>query len=82
MDLLTFLSQSPDLSDRASAAKLARGWTSAIVRKGTSVAVQGEPEVHGCIVLDGRVSSCIVDPDGRAVGVGMNGVDLELFEAS
>jgi CRP-like cAMP-binding protein len=71
MDLPTFLSQSPDLGDPASATKLATRWTSALARKGTIIAVQGEPETHEYIVLDGRVASCIIDAEGRAVCVGM-----------
>ena len=69
MDLQTFLMQSPDLPDKASAARLASNWTPRIVKKGASIVQQGQRETRELIVLDGCAASRIQDPDGKAVCV-------------
>lgn len=72
MDLLSFLMQSHDLSERACVDQFASNWTSKLVNKGALLAQQGELETKETIILDGRVVSNIYDPEGRAVCVGMH----------
>ncbi len=71
MDLLTFLMQSPDLPDHASAAKLASKWAPKLVKKGARLVQQGEPDTKEVIILDGCAASRIYDAEGNAVCVGM-----------
>lgn len=71
MDLLTFLMQSPDLPDHASAAKLASNWTPKLVKKGARLVQQGQPDTKEVVILDGCAASRIYDAEGNAVCVGM-----------
>jgi CRP-like cAMP-binding protein len=71
MDLLTFLMKSPDLPDRACAARVASYWTPKHVQKGTAIAQQEAQDTHEYIILEGRVASRIYDADGRTVCVGL-----------
>jgi CRP-like cAMP-binding protein len=71
MDLLTFLMQSPDLSERTGAAQFAGAWSTRCVAKGTHIIRQEEPETNEIIVLDGCFASRIYDPEGLEVCVGL-----------
>lgn len=72
MDLLTFLTCPPNGLAKATAAKFAAAWTVEYVEKGRRIAVQGEPDLLEHIILDGRATSQITDPQGRAVCVGFH----------
>lgn len=71
MDLLAFLMQSPALQDKAGAAQLASNWMPKLVKKGARIIQQGELETKELIILEGRAASCIYDPEGSAVCVGL-----------
>lgn len=72
MDLLTFLSRSSSALDKESARVFASAWSVEHVEKGRRLATQGEMEPMEHIVLDGRATSQISDPEGRAVCVGFH----------
>lgn len=71
MDLLTFLMQSPDLSEKACAVRLASNWTPKLVKKGARIIQQGALETKELIILDGCAASRIYDTEGTAVCVGL-----------
>jgi CRP-like cAMP-binding protein len=70
MDLRTFLTQSPDLSDVACVDGFAARWTPVHLSKGAHANRQGDPERNEYIVLDGCLASSICDQDGKEVCVG------------
>lgn len=72
MDLLTFLSSSPSALDKDTARVFAAAWSVEHVNKGRRLATQGEPDPMERIILDGRATSQISDPEGRAVCVGFH----------
>ncbi len=72
MDLLTFLSSSSSALDNESAHVFASAWSVEHVEKGRRIAAQGEPDRMEHIILDGRATSQISDPEGRAVCVGFH----------
>ena len=71
MELHRFLMQSHTLGAGTDAKRLAVEWTPSFVKKGACLAHQGAPEASEYIVLEGRVASRILDPEGRAVCVGL-----------
>lgn len=70
MDLRTFLTQSPDLSDTACVDSFAVNWTPLRLGRGSYACHQGQPERNEYIVLDGSLASSICDQDGKEVCVG------------
>lgn len=72
MDLLTFFTRSPNALDKDTARVFAAAWSLEHVEKGHRFATQGEPELMEHIILDGRATSQISDPEGRAVCVGFH----------
>ncbi|MEE2945065.1 MAG: Crp/Fnr family transcriptional regulator [Pseudomonadota bacterium] len=72
MDLLTFFNSFPHALDRSSAQEFAAAWSVEYVEKGRRIATQGEPDQLEHIILDGRATSLITDPEGRAVCVGFH----------
>ncbi len=72
MDLFTFLTSPPNALDTDSARDFAAVWHVEFVKKGHPIAVQGAPHHQEHIILDGRATSQITDPDGRAVCVGFH----------
>lgn len=72
MDLLNFFTSSPNALDKDSARQLAATWRVEYVEKELRIATQGEPDLLEHIILDGRATSQITDPDGRAVCVGFH----------
>jgi len=72
LDLLTFLISPPNALDRDTARAFMAAWSVEYVEKGRRIATQGEPDQLEYIILDGRVSSQITDPEGRAVCVGFH----------
>ncbi|AXI46482.1 hypothetical protein C1J03_10895 [Sulfitobacter sp. SK012] len=72
MDLLTFLTSSPSALDKDTARQLTEAWRVKYVEKGHRIATQGEPDPFEHIILDGRATSQITDPEGRAVCVGFH----------
>ena len=72
MDLLTFFTSSPNALDKDSAREFASAWSVEYVEKGRRIATQGEPDLLEHIILDGRATSQITDPEGRAVCVGFH----------
>lgn len=72
MDLLAFFTSSPNALDNDSARRLADAWRVEYVKKGRRIAVQGEPDPMEHIILDGRATSLIGDPEGRAICVGFH----------
>ena len=71
MNLLTFLMQSPDLSEKHVAAQFALNWTPKLVKKGACLFQQGEQSTQELIILDGSAVSRIYDKEGSTVCVGM-----------
>jgi len=71
MDLLTFLKQSPDLSDITLADEFASHWTPKRLNKGAHLTQQEQLQTDEFIVLDGCLTSSICDPDGKEVCVGL-----------
>lgn len=72
MDLLTFLTHPPSALDKDNARAFATAWRVEHVEKGQQIATQGAPDHMEHIILDGRVTSQITDPEGRAVCVGLH----------
>lgn len=72
MDLLTFFTSSPRALDKDTARAFAAAWRVEYVEKGRRIATQGEPDPLEHIILDGRATSQITDPEGRAVCVGFH----------
>ena len=72
MDLLTFFTRSPNALDKDSAREFAEAWSVEYLEKGRRIATQGEPDLLEHIILDGRATSQITDPEGRAVCVGFH----------
>lgn len=72
MDLLAFLTGSHGALDKDSARAFAAAWRVEHVEKGGRIATQGEPDPMEHIILDGRATSQISDPEGRAVCVGFH----------
>lgn len=70
MDLTTFLTQSPDLSDIACADEFASLWTRKRVSKGTYLTRQEQSETDEFILLEGCLTSSICDQDGKEICVG------------
>lgn len=70
MDLRTFLTQSPDLSDIACADDFASHWERKRVNKGAHLSRQEQPETDEFILLEGCLASSICDQDGKEVCVG------------
>ncbi|MBT3143348.1 hypothetical protein KL867_20000 [Ruegeria litorea] len=69
MDLSTFLTGPPNALDRDTARDFAAAWSAEYVEKGLRIATQGEVNPMEHIILDGRATSQITDPEGRAVCV-------------
>jgi CRP-like cAMP-binding protein len=72
LDLFTFLRSSASALDKDSARVFASAWSVEHFKKGRRIAAQGEPDPMERIILDGRATSQITDPDGRAVCVGFH----------
>ena len=72
MDLFTFLAYPPNALDKETAREFAAAWSVEFVEKGRRIATQGEPDLLEHIILDGRATSQITDPEGRAVCVGFH----------
>ena len=72
MDLSTFFTSSPNALDKDSAREFAEAWSVEYLEKGRRIATQGEPDLLEHIILDGRATSQITDPEGRAVCVGFH----------
>ncbi|MEP5090741.1 MAG: hypothetical protein ABJR23_15050, partial [Paracoccaceae bacterium] len=72
MDLLTFFTSSLNALDKDSAREFAAAWSVEYVEKGRRIALQGETDLLEHIILDGRATSQITDPEGRAVCVGFH----------
>ena len=70
MDLRTFLTQSPDLSDIACADEFASHWKPKRLKKGAHLTRQEQPETDEFILLEGCLASSICDQDGKEVCVG------------
>lgn len=71
MDLLSFLLNSPELAQTGTAERFASEWAPRHVKKGAVLCHQDEGATGEYILLDGRIVSSILDPDGRGVCVGM-----------
>ena len=69
MDILTFFTGAPSVLDRETARAFAAAWSVKSVEKGRRIATQGEPDHMEHIILDGRATSQISDPEGRGVCV-------------
>lgn len=72
MDLLTFFTSSPNALNKDTAREFAAAWSVEYVEKGCRISTQGEPDLTEHIILDGRATSLITDPEGRAVCVGFH----------
>lgn len=72
MDLLTFLTCPPNALEKDTASRLAVAWRVEHAEKGRRIVTQGAPDSMEHIILDGRVTSQITDPEGRAVCVGFH----------
>lgn len=70
MDLRTFLTRSPALSDMECADDFASNWTRMRLQKGAHLTRQEQPETGEFILLEGRLTSRICDHDGKEVCVG------------
>lgn len=70
MDLRTFLTQSPDLSDWANADEFASSWKQIRLDKGAHLTLQERPQTDEFILLAGCLTSSICDQDGKEVCVG------------
>lgn len=70
MDLRTFLTQSPDLSDASCADEFASRWRRKRVNKGAHLSRQEQPETNEFILLEGCLASSICDQEGKDVCVG------------
>jgi len=69
MDLRTFLTQSPELSDMACAEGFASDWKRRRLNKGVHLTRQEQPEADEFILLEGCLASSICDQDGKEVCV-------------
>jgi hypothetical protein len=72
LDLLTFLTRTPNGLDKETAGWFAAEWHVGGVKKGQRIATQGEPDIMERIILNGRATSQISDPEGRGVCVGFH----------
>lgn len=72
MDLLTFLMQSPDLSEKTITARFASQWAPQQVAKGVQISRQDMPDTDEYIVLQGCLASRIYAADGTEVCVGLH----------
>jgi CRP-like cAMP-binding protein len=72
LDLFTFLIGSLNALDKEIAREFASAWRVELFEKGRRIASQGEPDLLEHIILDGRATSQITDPEGRAVCVGFH----------
>jgi CRP-like cAMP-binding protein len=72
LDLFTYLTRPPNALDKDTAREFAAAWSVEYVEKGRRIATQGEPDLLEHIILDGRATSQITDPEGRAVCVGFH----------
>ena len=72
MDLFNYLTCPPNALDKDTAREFAAAWSVEFVEKGRRIATQGEPDPMEHIILDGRATSLITDPEGRAVCVGFH----------
>ena len=70
MELSTFFVRFPNGLDKDTANRLASAWQVKHVAKDCCVVEQGAEDSMEAIVLDGRLSSTISDPNGRAICVG------------
>ncbi|WP_430430390.1 Crp/Fnr family transcriptional regulator [Oceanicaulis sp.] len=70
MDLRTFLTRSPDLSDVACREGFAAQWKPRRLNKAEQVTRQGQPETDEYVLLEGCLTSSIGDPEGKEVCVG------------
>lgn len=70
MDLRTFLTHSPDLSDMSCADEFASHWRRKRVHKGAQLSRQEQHETHEIILLEGCLTSSICDEEGNEVCVG------------
>lgn len=71
MNLRTFLTQSPALSDEGSADAFLSFWQSIRLNKGAHLARQGEAETGEFVLLSGRLVSSICDQNGKEVYIGL-----------
>ena len=72
MDILTFFARAPSALDKETARAFATAWSVKSVEKGRRIATQGEPDHMEHIILDGRATSQISDPEGRGVCVSLS----------
>jgi hypothetical protein len=72
LDLLTFFTNFPNALDKDSGREIAAAWSVEYVEKGRRIATQGEPDLLEHIILEGRATSLITDPESRAVCVGFH----------
>jgi hypothetical protein len=72
LDLFTFLTSLPNALDPTTARQLAAAWHVESIKKGRQIAFQGVPDPMEHIILDGRATSQITDPEGRSVCVGFH----------
>ena len=72
MDLFTFLTCPPNALYKDTAREFAAAWSVEYFEKGRRIATQGEPDFLEHIILDGRATSQITDPEGRSVCVGFH----------
>ena len=70
MELSAFFGRPPNPFDQDTAKLLASAWHVEHFAKGSCIVQQGAANSMETIVLDGRLTSTISDPDGRAVCVG------------
>ncbi len=70
MDLRTFLTQSPDVSDIDWADDFASDWKQVRLGKGAHLTWQEQPEALEFILLEGCLTSSICDPEGKEICVG------------
>jgi CRP-like cAMP-binding protein len=72
LDLFNFLTCPPNALGKDTAREFAAAWSVEYVEKGRRITTQGEPDLLEHIILDGRATSLITDPEGRAVCVGFH----------
>ena len=72
MDLFTFLTSPSNALEKGDARRLASAWRVDHAEKGSRIATQGAPDSMERIILNGRVTSQISDPDGRVACVGFH----------
>lgn len=71
MDLLTYLTRSPDLAKVAFAEGFASHWALTHLKKGAHLNRQEEPGTDEFILLEGRLASTICDAEGNEICVGL-----------